>query len=495
MGFPEGGKLWPMHPVQGLVLAPLTWLAGPVLVTNLLCLLHMGLAGGLMTAVMVRLGARPFAAFMASPLLSLSPVLLSSIQNGNLEISGVFWLPLSLLLALRAEERPSWARRLCLSLSLFLALIDSTYIGISSLILISVWMLRSGSWRLWAQVCGLAALASAPVLAVAAEASMGSEALIRRSSEMVAKMRARGGAVSLDQWFIPGLRSAESPSGGISHYLVGATPGILVVLSLLLWGGWRWRKERFLGAWAWWVLGLLGLFLAMGPILLIGGEAASISDRSIPLPSIFVDRLPPFFMLTELWRFSILLHLALAVGLAGLLSDLERDRGRVFSLVLGIGILIEALSLGSGPRVWQSHMLPERSVQSLMDGREGAVLDLPLRQGRYPLYFQTQHGQPIGNSVTMASVPQLFGLVSAPGWTMDSLVERAKELGFRWLIIHDTDGLRALQPIEAIVEDLDQAGKITSRTDALILVDLHDEGSWPRRPYTGRAGADLTGGP
>jgi hypothetical protein len=309
-------------------------------------------------------------------------------------------------------------------------------------------------------------------------------------------MRARGGAISIDQWFIPGLRSSESPSTGIGHYLVGASPGVLLVLSLLLWGLWRWRREGQLGARIWWVLGLLGVLLAMGPILLIGGEAPTIGLRAIPLPLVFIDRLPPFFMLTELWRFSAILHLVLAVGLAGLLSDLIEQRGRRIGLVLGLAIFLEALSLGSGSQIWQSHALPERSVQSLMEGQEpGAVLDLPLRQGRYPLYFQTQHAQPIGNSVSMASVPQLFGLLSTPGWTMESLAEEANELGFRWLVIHDTEALRALQPIEAMVRDLDEADQITARSEGLVLVDLHVEGDWPRRPYTGLAAMDLSGTP
>ena len=95
----------------------------------------------------------------------------------------------------------------------------------------------------------------------------------------------------------------------------------------------------------------------------------------------------------------------------------------------------------------------------------------------------------------MASVPQLFGLLSAPGWTMESLVEEANELGFRWLIIHDTEALRALQPIEAMVRDLEESGQITAQRDGLVLVDLHAGGDWPQRPYTGRAAMDLSGSP
>ena len=97
--------------------------------------------------------------------------------------------------------------------------------------------------------------------------------------------------------------------------------------------------------------------------------------------------------------------------------------------------------------------------------------------------------------LAMASVPQLFGLLSSPGWTMESLVEEANRLGFRWLVIHDTEELRALQPIEAMVRDLDEADQVTARSEGLVLVDLHAEGDWPRRPYTGLAAMDLSGTP
>jgi hypothetical protein len=78
---------------------------------------------------------------------------------------------------------------------------------------------------------------------------------------------------------------------------------------------------------------------------------------------------------------------------------------------------------------------------------------------------------------------------------MESLVEEAARLGFRWLVIHDTEALRALQPIEAMIRDLDEADLIAAQVEGLVLVDLHAEGDWPRRPYTGLAAMDLGASP
>ena len=493
MGYPQGGRLWPMHPVQSVLVAPVTAWAGAGFMANLLVWIHLGLAGGLMAAVLRRLGAEPLSAVLATPVLSLSPVVLCSIQNGNLEISAVFWIPLSLLLAMRASEHSSFRRLAVLVVTLAGAILDSTYIGICSGLCVTVWLLGSRSARLWGAVVAGTVVLVGPLLALAVDASLGSNSLIQRTDDVVHKMRRAGGAVGLEQWLQPGIRAATSPSGGTGEYLVSAAPGVVLSGSLLLGLVCFYRRLDDSVTRVWCIMACLGVALAMGSAVIVDGEYLSVAGRAIPLPAVLIDSMPPFSMLTELWRFSILLHLAMAVGLAFLLSELNSRWGRRASLLLGIAVWGESIWIGHHASIWQSYALPDRSVELLLQDREdGPVLDLPLRQGRDPLYFQTQHGQPIGNHVGMASVPELYELVVTPGWTLDALAVRARGLGFRWLVIHDTEEMRRLQPIETMESDLEAAGLITAREGVLILVDLNQRDGWPRRPYTGQPAVQLT---
>ncbi len=479
VGHPEGGVFWPMSPIEALAVTPLTWLAGPVVAYNALQVLHIGLAGALAYALARHLGARRLAAIAVTPLLALSPVLLCSAHNGNFEVAQLFWLP-AVGMATHAAVRDGGRGRIAIAgVLLAAALVANTYVGFSAVAVAAGLGLAAGRgrWRQVALVLGLGALLAAPILAVALGTSMAEGSLFQRASDTILRQRILEGQAALLGFLLPGVVQAIDTDCQPNSFLNGYAPGF-VALTL---AGVGLIRER--GRLAWCMLGLagVGVLLALGPVLELVDRPVIPPEIRIPAPYALIDWLPPFGSLIELWRFAMITHLAVLVLALLALRRLPRWAVGTAAALL----LAEALLITPGPAVWRTAESPEPQLAKLLEGREpGAVMHLPMRQGHWPLFYQTQHGRPIGASMADPLDHSLFGAVVSPTWTLANLQAQATRRQFRWLILHDSEPMQALQPMHSIVAELDAAGRIVASEGDLHLVDLQAYGLWPEARYT-----------
>jgi hypothetical protein len=478
VGHPEGGVFWPMSPLEAVAVAPITLLLGPVVAYNTLQVLHIGLAAALAYALARYLGGSRLAAAAVTPLLALSPVLLSSAHNGNFEVAQLFWLP-AVGLAAHHAARHGGAKRIALAAALLAtALVANTYVGFSALAVAGGFGLAAGPGRLRrvAAVLGLGVLMAAPILGVAFGTSLAEGSLFQRASDTILRQRILEGQAAVLGFLKPGVVRAIDTDCLPNSFLNGYAPGF-VALALAGVG-----LVRARGRLAWCMLAMagVGVLLALGPVLEFIDRPVIHPDARIPAPYALIDWLPPFGSLIELWRFAMITHVAVMV--LALLAMLRLPRWAVgLSAALLLG---EALLITPGPSVWRTAESPEPQLASLLEGREpGAVMHLPMRQGHWPLYYQTQHSRPIGASMADPLDHSLFGAVVSPTWTLANLQAQASRRQFRWLILHSSEPMQSLQPMESIIAELQSADMIVASQDDLHLVDLQTYGLWPQTQY------------
>jgi len=94
------------------------------------------------------------------------------------------------------------------------------------------------------------------------------------------------------------------------------------------------------------------------------------------------------------------------------------------------------------------------------------------------------HEHPVGSTMVDAFDPELFGEVVAPSWNLADMRDLARRRGFRWLVVHGSEEMYVLQPLERILADLEGAGLVARSAGPLSLVDLADPGPWPKAGYT-----------
>lgn len=478
VGHPEGGVFWPMSPIEAVAVAPLTLLAGPVVAYNTLQVLHLGLAAGLAYALARYLGGSRLAAVAVTPLLALSPVLLCSAHNGNFEVAQLFWLP-AVGLAAHDAARQGGAKRIALAAALLAsALVANTYVGFSALAVAAAFGLAAGPGRLRrvAAVLGVGVLMAAPFLGVAFGTSLAEGSLFQRASDTILRQRILEGQAAVLGFLKPGVVPAIDTDCLPNSFLNGYAPGF-VALALAGVG-----LVRARGRLAWCMLALagVGVLLALGPVLEIVDRPVIPPESRIPAPYALIDWLPPFGSLIELWRFAMITHVAILV--LALLALMRLPRWAVG--ISGALLLAEALLITPGPAVWRSAESPEPQLAALLEGREpGAVMHLPMRQGHWPLFYQTQHGRPIGASMADPLDHSLFGAVVSPTWSLANLQAQASRRQFRWLVLHSSAPMQALQPMDDIVAELAASDLIEASQGDLSLVDLQAYGLWPQTPY------------
>lgn len=480
-GFPEGGTVWPANPVEAVVAAPLTLGLGAAAAYNLLQLAHPGLTAGLTALLARRLGASTPGALGAGLTMGLSPVLLCSAHNGNVEMGQLYWLPLAGLAALGAAR--GGAGRLALAgLTVGLALIAHLYVGILAAGVAAALLLARADARPGARLAGVAAVALAvagPPLGLAWTLTQAEDALAGKDLSIVARMRLLEGQTPLLRLLSPGPVVARDPQGTPGAYLNAASPG-LVVGALGLWGlrSRGGRLGRWLGA-----LALGGLLLALGPTLLLWEEPVVVAGRQVPLPFLLLDRIPPFPMMIELWRFTAALHLALALGAALAITRLPRRWGAAAAAALAL----EAALITPGAAVYETTALPGDDLHAAARALpgEGAVLSFPLSQRLWPLYAQTVHGQPISLGPDKVSDPDLLAAMRRPEATLESLRRAARAKGFRWLLVHPRHETGDPREDSPLLDALGPTGAVVARFGAAGVVDLEHPGPWPELPPEG----------
>ena len=483
--FPEGGLIWPASPIEATLLGPLTLGMGAVWMYNALQAAHFVLAGAGYYALARHWSASVPAALAVTPVFALSGGLICTIANGNIGASQAFWLPWTAVATLHALRNGRLSSSLLAGALLGLSAISNIYIGISTgVVLLGVgWVYSTEApgleiRRRVATIVGVGLLLAAPFLGYAGTLLETDQALITKPANIVTHMRALEGAAAIESFLRPGVNRGLDPTGQVGTFIHASAFGWAAAL-LGLWaivrGG---RKARRLGG-----LLLVGVLMALGPRLKIGNGLFLIGDLSIPLPYAVLDWVPPFDMLIELWRFSIISQFALGL----LLLEVLRTWSRRTVLLVGALLWAEALWLTPGPDPWSSTPLKDREIARLFKGTaSGPVLHFPLRQGTWPLYYQTLHHQPIANTPEMAGDPGLFELIRQRNWRPDELRNTLEMRGYRWFVLHTRDEMEELQQVDRLANSLRKSGAVVAERPDLLLADLALTAEWGDARYRSR---------
>ncbi len=220
-------------------------------------------------------------------------------------------------------------------------------------------------------------------------------------------------------------------AAGFICYLGVAPLGLALVAAV------RRRKRSAL----WVVIGLGAFILALGLNPFWDGDLV----EGVTLPFGLLNPIPLFGEMNVANRFLILTSLALAV-LAGMgWSSLRKPSSPLF-LGLASVILFEYLWL---PYPVQDVKFSSGYERLRVDASRGAVLDIPFHQRNRTVHnmaAQTVHGRPIGGGYLttyppepdelIASEAALADLAGVPKLERPVDLDRIRELGFAWVVLH-----------------------------------------------------------
>ncbi len=416
-----GGALWQGHwpdpttqagfPVQHraryvawavMAVGPAAAAAVAALVVNLSALLGPALGAVAMIRLLRRLepDATPMGLWAAGLLFGLAPVSLGAAASGQIENAQSWVLPLLLLSLVQAGERP-W--RLLGVLPLWaLGALTSPYLGMLAGFL-APWV----AWRV-----GLRR--SLPGLALAVGGLLLAQAWLRPGDFDAASDLFRPNFGS-EGW--PDLWSTPSPIADLDSLFLGQMDvqvrtfvvhqpyvGLILLLGALAWG----RGRR-----AWLFPLLLGLILAMGPVLAWQGAPVLVAGRPLALPALALRWMDfPLARGGQYYRCALLA----VFGLAGMLC-----RARPGGPLLAIGLLgsVDALRALAGAGLpWPVTPLPvEAWAQWQADPAPGAVLHLPFfsehLQPNHPIRLagHTVHGRALSDLPRASAQPPAHPLL------------------------------------------------------------------------------------
>lgn len=482
LNHPTGGAFFSLDLANALLGGPLRLLAGPVLVYNVLHVVHVVLAFLAAWLLARAVTGRDGPALAAGAAFAWSPWAVSFAMASGVSETAFLWpLPLVALCALRTVEQPGWAAPVAGSALLVLQAVACTsyalVAGIGLLALLGTWLagrpwqrpgFRPALGRM-ALVAGLVLAAAAPLtLAVSGTLAGG---VYERPLSLFGAFDPRTlpelQQLSVAQWLTPGRGAVRVHEGADRLYVTGYLRWTLLALAAA--GGRR--------AWGWIALAAVFLALSLGPELTVD------LDRSWPGWS------NPVF-LTAWWTvplFSLAMHgvdrfimgASLALGVAAAVG-LARWRSPWVGVAASLALWGETVALSPAPWPIPQQPAAPTAVADALVGGPGAVLDLPLfdpqtgrlrgqllldqmvHQRPLPVRFEGRGAQALAPPVRdQPFVRALHGrLAGQPGAAPCSEAAGLARLGFGDVVLHDTPGVdgsaaaelltRCLGPGEAV---------------------------------------------
>ncbi len=384
---------------NGLLVLPVTALAGPIAGYNAAILLSFALAGLGGFALTLHVTRQPVSAFVAGCVFAFAPFHMTKVWDGQLELAALQWLPWYALFLLRsAAPEGSWGDAALAGALLGLIGYTSWYYfffaGIASLFIAALWLpYRAGPRALGrvglrlAAAAGLATLVLAPLLpplvrgALEQSGPASSMALLADRSANLVDFWLPSNLHPLWGDAARALGESWHPYIAAWNVALGFTPLLLALAALGLNPGASWR---------WAALGLAAGVLALGPVLQVGPWRTD-----IPLPYAVLAALPGGNLAHRPSHFVIISVVALTV-LAGLgLQALTIRAAGVWRAWLPIVALL-GIGIEFFPPRWSLWEPSVHPYYVTLTDAPGALLVLPppLEDSR-ALLAQMRHQRPI----------------------------------------------------------------------------------------------------
>ncbi len=396
---------------NAIMVAPMLLALGPVAAFNTVTLLSFGIGGYFTYRIARALVDDHAAALLAGIVFACTPYHIQRIWGGSMELIAVHWLPLYVLLLMRALARPRFLRLLAAALSLLVTTLSSQYYGLYA----AIYTLGHG----------LLATALAPRgtrLRTLGSASAVGLLWVAGLLPMILAVGGVGNAV-LEDWSMRQIYHSAALvdliAPNIQHPLWGTTIATwqnsmhpfgpetgagmgLAITALCLLALVRCPQR----AWPWATLSIGTLILAMGPHLRL-----TAADSPIPGPFLLLDMIGPF---RNSSRPSVFLALTMipvaalvAEGFASLhhsalflengpasLSRFPKTIQRLIRWGLA-ALVIGELIVSPWPITRIAAAPAYRNVLNA-DPQPGAVLELPIRNNdSASLLNQICHGRPL----------------------------------------------------------------------------------------------------
>ncbi len=392
---------------------PLVLLFGPLVAYNVHFLATYVLTGFATYLVCYHLTRRQWPSFLGGVVFAFCSFRSHQAVHGHLNLMLTYWLPLYVLFLIKLFKKPgTWNVALC-GVFLALSVLSSPLHAAHFLIPLTVVFLvhKTITEREWLGdsrvLVGLgvalliAALMVGPLYVplVTARATGGLEYLSRHG--------VLSQSVDLLAFFVPSPSQPLVQSVGPLSALVGALtpekgydPAYLGVGALVLALAAALKMGRRLALW--WLLGVAGVVLSMGPLLHVRGQVVyqTVADRVglVVLPGALLTGLPFYDWIRAPDRYSELAMFALAVLAAhgGLVVlDASRHRAVRWSLAGMFTVLVPLELALYFPFPIADRPVPEFYSTLADDGEEYAILDIGSTGNHWGMYYQTVHKHPI----------------------------------------------------------------------------------------------------
>lgn len=406
--WPAGGKLHSSDPLGCLLGIPLQSLFGEAVTYNTLVIGHLSFAATCMFVLARRATGNVPAAFAGGLAYGFCPYLLAEANNGAPELLTAGWLPLLVLLLARVACTSGWTGVLPAAAVMCVTSLFTWYYGVCAILIVAVHCVfplefdgasaRPFRTRLrkHAAVFVLFGVGIAPFLAVFLDTLSDAAALVyggaRHKQHAVLHLHGNIDVAALLNPFEPGVQVA---SFRLPSYL-GLASVALALFGLAL----RPAGRRF-----WLVTGLVSLVLALGPILVVDTQHATVGGHPVWLPFALVSEVvPPLASLHFPRRLMIgAVMTCCLLGAAGVAALMEAVPRRWAAVVAGGCVALIGADLFLTRNVPVPVPTSTASVAPVFEefasapGR-GAVLVAPvLPEERHleVLHAQTVHGHPL----------------------------------------------------------------------------------------------------
>lgn len=433
--YPDGAALY-LHTVTflpSLLAVPAGLLWDTVVAYNLSAILALALAGWA-TDRLARRWTGPVGAAAAGLAFAAAPWGLHQLRVGHLNLVSAGWLPLGILLLLRATDTGRWRDRLLAALGLVCAALTdwqwALFLAVAGGIVAAERLLSApppGRRRRLVDLAAVGLLSTlllSPLLLAtlrqgervpAADMAKFQREQIEYSADLAAylvpQMLHPLWGRTVNAWLV------EHPLGSATEGRVGLSLAALALAAVAL-------AARRPGAGLWAVIGLAGLLLSLGPRLQAGG-----GDTGLPLPYALVADLPILNVNRTPARFAVLPALAVAVlagiGLTAVTEAVRRRPRRAAQLVPAA--LAGLLAFELLPVPYPTTPLPPLALAGRVRAEAGAgtLLELPYgADDTQRMFFQTVHARPIFEGYTARRVERDF-LERTP--VLADLMRRADE--------------------------------------------------------------------